>query len=365
MKVLLATIVDNVNYGTYLQAYATVKLLRDRGCEVDVLNYIRPHLNRRNMLAKAKSRGWLSYLRGHVNVWLDAYMKENLKKFLMEKVRSTEEFTDWTEFREKLPPYDLFLVGSDQVWNTSHNHGVDGVFFYDGVSGKKASYASSVGIESFPKEEYAKVKNLLGDFSAISVRESFGVEALNALGFESVAQVLDPTLMLTCDDWERICRKKYKKTEPFLLVYSVEVNRDKETIKIAKSIAKARGLKVYLVSPYVKFNSKLSVDKVFSLADTDTFLALFSEADYAVVSSFHGTAFAINFGCQFVTVSPERFSTRVVSLLKLLNLEDRYVKTSSELPSNDINYENVNLILKQERDSSALIIDEIVGFRHK
>ena len=65
------------------------------------------------------------------------------------------------------------------------------------------------------------------------------------------------------------------------------MNKDNETIAIARKIAKDRGLKLYLISPYVKFNSKLKVDKLFSLADTDTFLALFQEADYAVVSSEH------------------------------------------------------------------------------
>lgn len=362
MKVLLTTIVDNVNYGTYLQGYATVKILQDRGCEVDVLNYTRPHLNRKNMLAKAKSNGLKSYLRGMVTVGLDAYMKYNLKKFLFRKAHTTIGFTDWTKFRETLPKYDLYLVGSDQVWNSTHNHGIDGVFFYEGVNGRKASYASSVGIESFPQEQYAQIKQLLGEFSQISVRESFGVEALKSLGFENVSQVLDPTLMLTGDEWRKVCGKRFKKTEPFLLVYSVEVNRDKETIEIARKIAKERGLKVYLISPYVKFNSKLNVDKLFSMADTDTFLALFSEADYAVVSSFHGTAFAINFGCQFVTVSPERFSTRVQSILKLLKLEDRYVKTIDDVPHSDIDYSEVNKILDANRLEASKVIDNIINY---
>lgn len=365
MKVLLTTIVDNVNFGTYLQAYATAKLLKDRGCEVDILNYIRPHLENRNMLKKARSKGITSYLKGIIHVRLHAYMRHNLKKFLLDKVNVTEEFTNWEEFRSSLYGYDLYLVGSDQVWNSTHNHGVDGVFFFEGVTGRKASYASSVGIESFPKEDYTKIKTLLGEFDKISVRESFGVEALKSLGFENVSQVIDPTLMLNRDDWGKIYPKKFKKKEPFLLVYSVEVNRDDETIKIAKKIAQERGLKVYLVSPYIKFKSKLNVDQVFSLADTDTFLSLFAEADYAVVSSFHGTAFAINFCCQFVTVSPERFSTRVQSILKLLNLENRYVKSIEDIPSSDIDYKTIGMKLNENRLSSARILDDILNNEHE
>ena len=89
------------------------------------------------------------------------------------------------------------------------------------------------------------------------------------------------------------------------------------------------------------------------MADTDTFLALFHNADYAVVSSFHGTAFAINFNRQFVTVAPERFSTRVQSILSLLNLSDRYVSNAESIPTVEIDYNRVNSRLDEERKKSA------------
>lgn len=361
MKVLLTTIVDNVNYGTYLQAYATVKLLEDRGCEVDVLNYVRPHLTPQYMLSKAKERGIKSYIRGYINVKLDTWMKKNLKKFLLDKVHTTPQFSNWVNFRKSLPKYDLYVVGSDQVWNTEHNHGIDSVFYFEGISGKKVAYASSVGLESFKKDDYSEINKLLKDFSHISVRESFGVEALKTLGIKEVSQVLDPTLMLTKEDWRKISKKSFRKTEPYLLVYSVEVNKDKETIEIARKIAKDRGLKLYLISPYIKFNSKLKVDRLFTLADTDTFLALFMEADYVVVSSFHGTAFAINFGCQFVTVAPERFSSRVNSLLKLLNIENRYIREIEDIPRFDINYQEVTKKLDIEKNISNSILSFLIS----
>lgn len=360
MKILLTTIIDNVNYGTYLQAYATVKLLEDRGCEVCVLNYIRPHLTHGHMLTMAKAGGLKSYLRGLVRVILDKYMKQNLKKFILSKAHITRSFTDWQSFRKSLTKYDLYMVGSDQVWNTIHNHGVDRVFFFEGINGKKVAYASSIGIESFQKQDQSKIRNLLADFSKITVRESFGISALNYLGIENVTQVLDPTLMLTKKDWQIINKKKFNKTEPYLLIYSVEKKRDNDTIEIARKIASKRGLKIYLISPYVKFRSKLNVDRVFSLADTNTFLSLFLGADYAVVNSFHGTAFAVNFGCQFVTVAPERFSTRVESLLKLLHLESRYISNIEEIPNEEIDYIEVSKKLNEQRELSGTTLDKLL-----
>lgn len=360
MKALLSTIVDNVNFGTYLQSYATVRLLEKRGWEVDVLNYIRPHLNHKLSIKKAFRKGLKHGVMRIGYECLDAYMKSKVKAFLASNARLTPTFTDWASFRQTLPRYDLYLTGSDQVWNSTHNHGVDEVFYFGGIKGRKRSYAASVGIDSFPENERERIKSLLDEYDVLSVRESFGVDALKKIGIEGAVQVLDPTLMVTGDEWRDIDPKKYQKKEPYLLVYSVEVNRDKETLDVARKIAKERGLKVYVVSPYVKFKSKLNVDKVFSLASTETFLALFAQADYAVVSSFHGTAFAVNFNCQFITVSPERFSSRVMSLLKLLHLENRYISGVNEIPSSDIDYEPVNKILSAEREKSNAVLDRIL-----
>lgn len=314
------------------------------------------------MLAKAKSEGFKCYIKTLLIVSLDKYMKGNLKKFLTSKAHLTDEFTNWDAFRTTLPKYDLYLAGSDQVWNSTHNHGIDEVFFYGGIDGTKKSFATSIGIESFPETEHPRIKELLSGFSSISVRESFGVEALASLGIDNVSQVLDPTLLLTGDEWKKICGKRFVKTEPFLLIYSVENGREQAVIDIARKIAKERGLKIYMISPYIKFNSKIKVDRLFSLADTDAFLALFSQADYAVVSSFHGTAFAINFNCQFVTVSPERFSTRVQSILKLLDLEERYVMNVNEIPTTEIDYDIVNRMLEINRYKSIEALSNLIKY---
>lgn len=359
MKVLVTTIVDNVNYGTYLQAYATVKLLRDRGCDVEVLNYTRPHLTHRAMLKSAAKGGVVALVRGFVAVIFDAAEKWNLRRFLTGRVKMTESFSDWKSFRSRLGRYDLYLVGSDQVWNTVHNKGIDGTFFFEGIEGLKESYASSIGTDSFDNKDRDSLTHLLSGFSKLTVRESFGVDTLRQLGFGDVEQVLDPTLMLTGDDWRGVCGNKFTKTEPYLLIYSVEVSKDLQTIEMARKIADERHLRLYLVSPYVKFKSRLNVDKVFAPADTEMFLSLFANADYAVVSSFHGTAFAVNFNCQFVTVAPERFSSRVLSLLKLLGLDSRYISNADEIPAGEIDYVRVNEILDCERAKAKAVIGRL------
>jgi len=361
MKILLTTIVDNINYGTYLQAYATVKLLEEYGHDITVLNYIRHHLTFRGIVSDKKPKNLKNIIISALMGCLNTCMRWNLKRFLCSRVDMTSSFTDIKKIAGRLEKYDLYMTGSDQVWNTKHNHGVDKNYFFGGIKGKKCSYAASIGLDSFPKEVREEVRMLLNDYSMISVRESFGVDALKQLGIENAYQVLDPTLMFGIDFWRKETKKKLSVCEPYLLVYSVEVNRDKETLDIARRIAAEKGLKIYLISPYVKFNSRLNVDRLFSMADTETFLTLFQNASYAVVSSFHGTAFAINFNIPFVTVSPDKFSSRVKSILKLVNLENRYIKSIEDIPKDEIDFKLVNSVIEGERKNSRNILTELLN----
>ncbi|MFR8837562.1 polysaccharide pyruvyl transferase family protein [Bacteroides nordii] len=366
MKIILTTIVDNINFGTYLQAYATVRKLEERGHQITVLNYIRPYLTGKNYALaylNDKSKSIIIrylYCIGYMS--LNRYMTWQVKRFLQSHSNMTKKYYDAETIKKQLPPYDLYLTGSDQVWNSAHNFGIDTIFFWKGIKGKKASYAASIGLESFPEDQRYEIKKLLSEYEKISVRESFGIKALNQLGLINVQQVLDPTLLLNKEEWKSIAVKsKFHKCESYLLIYSVELNRTSAVINIAQKIAAERNLKLYMVCPTFKFKKKINVDRVFNLASVETFLSLFSQADYIVASSFHGTAFAINFNRQFVTVSPERFSTRVNSLLELLQLKNRYIKDESEIPIENIEYKFINKKLNEERMASEAFITDITN----
>ena len=368
MKILLSTIVDNINFGTYLQAFATAHLLKHRNAEVEILNYIRPYLDGKfyaRNIYNDKSKPLISRaIRSCGYYILNGFMIWNLKRFLTGRAKLTKKITSHEDLIKKFnKKYDLYLTGSDQVWNTQHNLGVDSVFFFDGIDGEKRSYAASVGMESFQAGEEKRIAEMLSDYSLISVRESFGVDALKKIGIENSVQVLDPTLLLNAEEWIKICGQKFHKTEKYLLIYSVELEKNEEVYQIALKIAAERGLKVYLVCPTLKFKKSFpKIDRLFSLATVELFISLFSQADFVVCSSFHGTAFSINFNRQFITIAPQRFNTRVNSLLKLLNLEERYVENVKYLPMETIDYNKVNKTLQQERGNSLKVLDSIINY---
>lgn len=365
MKAALITIVDNVNFGTYLQAYATYRKLEERGYDVMVVNYERPYLTPLIEVKKnIKNPKW-NILRkvayAAIYLIIEPFMRWNLKRFLIANCKMTKCCKTELEISSSVEGYDVFVTGSDQVWNTVHNYGIDRNFFWAGIEGRKYSYAASIGIEHFPDEQKEEIFQMLKQYHAISVRENSAVKCLSEIGIDNVVQVLDPTLLLRGTDWNSIQKSKHKKTEPYLLVYSVEPKRIYFLKEQAQAIAKEKGLKIYVVCPSLKFKKDLGADKVFNFSTVDDFLYLFANADFVVVSSFHGTAFSLNFNKEFITVSSGAFNSRVFSLLSLVELTERYttdkILSSNELRS--IDYNRVNSILDFERKKSETFLDKI------
>lgn len=360
MKALLTTIVDNINFGTYLQTYATVKVLNDVGIKTTVLNYQRPYTGG-DFYAKnhLKRKDIPKYKRIPLFLFsfsMNRFMKWKISRFIHAKVPFSKKISSLDELTTAFMGYDLYVTGSDQVWNCEHNFGLDPIFFFKDIPGKKVSYAASIGTDRFPDKYKNEIKGLLSDYSIISTRERQGVEALAEIGISDVTQVLDPTLLLNKDEWLEVSGKSADFNEKYLLVYSVEVEKNKDIYNIAKRIAEEHGLKIYLVSPTLSLDRHNNFDKVYRLASCETFLRLFANAEYVVCSSFHGTAFAINFNKQFVTVAPGRFSSRVNSLLGLISLESRYIDDISNIPADNIDFSKVNRIIDSEREKSLAVI---------
>lgn len=365
MKTALITIVDNVNFGTYLQAYATKRKLSDRGHDVLVVDYIRPYLTPMIEVKKnIKNPKWnivRKFVYAIAYLTIEPYMRWNLKRFLRRNAKLSKSCYSEADTKKSTEDCEIYVTGSDQVWNTTHNYGLDKCFFWADAKGRKFSYAASIGVDTILDEHKEQMHQLLSQYSAISVRESTAVETLKSIGIRGCQHVLDPTLLLTGDEWKDVQRSAFKKKEPYLLVYSVEPKRNEFLKQQVSVIAKEKNLKVYVVCPSFKFKADFNADKVFNFSTVDDFLALFANADFVVISSFHGTAFSLNFNKEFITVSSGAFNSRVLSLLTLVGLKERYT-SGNILSSNDlspINYEEVNAILDAERVKSEQFIDLI------
>lgn len=358
MKVSIITVLDNTNFGTYLQAMATAIAIKSLGHEPEIVRYTRPIMTAKGYSKTLlRERGFFRWLKRRRSIPLMLKLRALDYAYIQRFVAVTKEYCSFEELKKNPPIADVYMTGSDQVWNSIYNRGIDRSFYLDfAPDGKKrSSYAASIGMECFSEQETPVVKELLSKYSSITVREAGAKETLSKIGIKSDV-VLDPTLLLDNRRWSDIASKdEMVLCEPFLLLYTVETKAQGRLIEhYAKEVAAKYNLKIYQVS-YSKSGKGFScVDRLFAEATPDVFLNLMKKASYVIVSSFHGTAFAINFNKPFLTIAANRFNSRVKNLLNITNLQHRLVTDDSLAIDEfkDIDYSFVNERLAKERQTS-------------
>lgn len=367
MRILIVTMHRGNNFGSALQVYALSETLKSLGHNPIVLDYIPQRIDFRLNLKKMFKNLFLGKslhekyesLRG---IMILVSSQRQYNRFFKEKVNLTRPYYSYNELVNDCPVADIYMTGSDQVWNSFHNGGIEYAFFLDFVPehAKRISYAASFGKEQLDEWEISETTRLLKKYQAISVRESSALTILKNLGITNGVHVLDPTLLLSKEEWlKRI--PKNKEQDKYLLIYSVEPNKT-DLIEYAKSIANRLNLKIYLVKWGLK--KYPGVDKMLSLLSPLELMSYFANAEFIVASSFHGTAFSINMNKQFISVAPKKFSTRAKSLLGLVSLSDRYVEEGSfkiERAISPIDYKNVNDILSRQREISKSFLVSAIG----
>lgn len=365
-RVSLITILDNTNYGTYLQALALALSIKKMGYDIEIIDYIRSFCTFKCRLMSIKNPiKWFYNLIWGLPQWEKLRKKDH--NFIRRFVPLTSStYYSCEEIKKKTPIADIYMTGSDQVWNSIHNRGIEKSFFLEFVpkNCKRVSYAASIGVEQFSKEQQTSIVKLLQKYNKITVREKEASLLLASLGLNEIPVVLDPTLLLNKSEWINIAKQyPFQKSESFLLVYSVESEKQNLLIeKYAVELSKKYGWKIYEIN-YGNFRHKLKfANKHFMQATPDMFLNLMLEADFVIVSSFHGTAFSINFNKQFLTISPERFNSRVENILTICGLKDRLVLDDSKDADDwePIEYSKVNSILGEERRISKCYLTDML-----
>ena len=196
------------------------------------------------------------------------------------------------------------------------------------------------------------MKNRIGLFSSISVREKSAVEIIKNMGLGEVSQVLDPTLLITSDEWSEYIDSEIR--GKYVLVY--QLHKNKLLDRYAIEFAKKADLPLLRISPSIHQINRGG--KFVYLPDVGKFLSYIKNAEYMITDSFHGTAFAINFNTQFVDILPGKTKTRNQSILELTGLTDRILTNADDFGFIDkkIDFTRVNTILKKERENSINIL---------
>ena len=365
MRIKTITCHDVYNSGASLQAYALMRYLEELGNEVEIIDYKPDYLNNhyklgiianpkyeKNLMLKMiyltlKFPGRVLALRKKIKYdhFRDNYLKVTKKRYISN-----------SELKNNPPEADIFICGSDQIWNSKFNNGKDPAFYLDfAPQGKiKASYAASFATDRIEESVRDITKERINKLDYIGVREISALNILEDLGIDNGIQVMDPVFLLSKETWLNMAYEVDKK-QKYIFVYDFDGN---ELIKeIALKVAKKKSLKIYTV-----FKSDYS-DKVIKGMGPIDFISYIKNAEFIISNSFHGTAFSIIFEKQFIVVNrKEEINTRMRDLLTILKIENRLINENYnfDLINKNIDYTVVNRSIELKVKSSKEYLENII-----
>lgn len=333
-KVGVFTFHKYYNYGTALQAYALQTYIeKNYDCDAELIDYMPKNefVGKKLLVTRLKRLGTYIKNFGKYYVLRKNRGNQEIKKrefdkfFELHMVTSSWKVNSAESLAEHSGEYDAVMVGSDQTWNPFVSK--DGIFLLDwlkdrGVS--KIAYAPSIGVSRIPDEWHERYKAALSEFDALSCRERGGAGFLSELLGKDVEFVIDPTLLLTPDDWEEISTPE-EVDGPYLLTYFLGDNKAHR--KAVEKIAKEKNLKIVaLPVSYLEMKNK-GIDKRY--VGPGGFITLIKNASFVCTDSFHGTMFSINFGKDFVSFTKRNDAdinsdnNRLYDALGVFGLQDR------------------------------------------
>lgn len=318
------------NWGAVLQAYALNEFLVQQGYNAKIIDY-REFDNKVINTVKSIPDGIVSlilYFQGKKRV-------ERFNEFRKKHFRLTSKCVTEEELRRLNKDFDVFITGSDQIWNVGR--GVNKNFYLHFVeeSKNKISYAGSFGVSEIPSQHEQDTITGLKNLNSISVRENSGAKLVEKYIGKSVPVVLDPVFLLSKQNWENLCCGERLIKEPYIFVYPTQVTPIlKKTVKYF-----AINKKLKVVSPFC-----IEMGMVRKDIGPIEFINLVKNADFVIGSSFHALAFSLIFNRDFVVIPHSSTGSRVKDLLENVGLQNRIMFSTSDLKGLEerINYEKLN-----------------------
>lgn len=373
MKIAILTLNTHNNYGNRLQNYALQEVLRKYADVVDTIWYEEDTyiLNRKiwnNKLALKYILNWKDskeYIRKYYIY--ECIREYNIKKFSDRYLSIKYDF----KIKDKLDKeYDYFIIGSDQVWNSSiwrlsKNPGDRFLEFAN--KEKRISYAASFGIDKISeKDKDIYIKGLQG-MKYISVREKTGANLVKKLIGKMPSVNIDPAMLLSRKDWEKIAKKPdWYKGENYILTYFLWGNNNYKNLNnIIRNLVEKKGWKVY------NLLDKNVLD-VYS-SRVEEFIYLIKNAKLVCADSFHATVFSIIFNTPFFVLThkgSEKVSSRLEDLLELFNFKDRFLNQEKDelLSINNIfnmSFSNVEEIIEKEKLKSIDFLECALNIKNE
>lgn len=365
IKIKTITCHEVYNHGASLQEYALLHYLNSLGFEAKTLHYKPPYLSQHFKLWSVSPRFDKPILK---QLYLLAKLPKRLKDLKRKKAfdvfaekyipTDNKRYENNQELKEHIPEADVFICGSDQIWNSFFQNGKDPAFYLNFVPDNKIkiSYAASFAIDQLEDTVKPLVHENVARMQAVSVRETSGIKILKNLGIENAVQVLDPVFLLSKNHWNDTF--VYPIEEKFIFVYDFDSN---PLIKqIALSLKEKHGWLIYTVNNNIDY-----ADKNLWFEGPETFLSLISQSQFNLTNSFHSVAFSIIFEKQFVVLDRnEAINTRMRDVLGLFKIQTQRITNFENFKNlTNIDYKKVKILVDENVEKSKSFL--IKGIQNK
>ena len=362
LKIGKITLDGYYNYGNVLQSYALQQVLEKYGdvttlwhTAENFMPFIWYKCNWKNLIKFLLNwRGFRSIIfsdyhgmeiirQGKIKDWCDRYINIHKVTGRLQQVESE---------------YDFFVVGSDQVWNPYFSNLAD-CFLTFAPPKKRIAYAASISCPSIPVEKQLLYKDGFAGMAHISMREQQGADIVKEYSGRDVPVGVDPTLLLTPEDWRKVSRPPaWFHGEEYILTYFLG-----QRPEVVSRLESETGLKVVNLLDKDVYEHYVT--------GPDEFIWAIEHAQLMYTDSFHGTVFSILFRTPFVVCDrvgsavTEKMGSRIDSLLGCFGLESRRGTKSNgyaiENPLEAPDWSGVDKILARERQRADDYLRHALG----
>ena len=354
MKIGIVTITNGpVNYGNQLQNYAVIRILNKLGYTAETIfnvsnaEYLvsRKHMIKNHLFSSLKIG---NYLQARKEILFTEFIKKNIPCSVPVKDNLPNEIVNG---------YDMFVVGSDQVWNPYFSMSIDHwkyLLLDFAPPEKRIALAPSIGLEEFPPEFTKSFSACVLNYKALSIREDAGARIIKELTGRVADVLIDPTLMLNESEWNSISEKPphVDFQEKYILTYFLGGRPNDVTIELMKY--QNQGYRVYNLLDLEQPNIYVS--------NPSHFLYLISHADLIMTDSFHACVFSFIYNKPFLVFDREgkvnNVMSRLDTLLSKFDLQRKYINSGLSNDRFEHDYSKGKRVLINEQNKVIKYLKE-------
>lgn len=343
-----------------MQAFALQTAIQKIGKEATILDYYYAYdMNKYNVRFDIK-RPYHTLM--DIYTFIPTYnRKQAFHRFQNKHMRLSPRTRNWRELERLGQMCDYLICGSDQIWNFNIVEGINPAYFlkFANKTQRKIAYAPSIAIDKLPSELILELEETLKDFYSISVREDISAKELSEVTGRNVECVLDPTLLLTNNDYDQLIEEsEFEFPENYVFVYCIWQSHFRALRTAAEEYAKLHNCKIV-------YSNKRSIHKkeygknIYCMGP-DVFVNAIKHSNYVISDSYHACIFSVIFNKNFSTYILPDSRSRVDSLCSKLGIDNVYFGDGIDWKECNLNYIDINNRLEREREHSLYFLKNAI-----